>query len=115
MLGIGALRFELSESDVAERLDRRKVLLQDADTFFTLRSTIIVFTARMPVFDHGVANDHGNAFGKRKKFVIERPAIEKNRVAGVAETGSELVHDTDPCADEFVFSALAKFGNFHER
>jgi hypothetical protein len=64
------------------------------------------------VFDQGVAEDKADVGWKWDGFVMERAAIEKNCVIGFSEAGSELIHDANVRADEFIFGALAELGDF---
>ena len=64
------------------------------------------------MFDHGVAHDQPDICWERDGLVSEGAAVEKNCVIELAEAGDELVHDADVSADEFIFCALAEFGDF---
>src|SRR5690242_11648288 len=99
---ISTMGFQLSRRDVAQRIDRREVLPEKTHAFFALRAAIVVFTAGVAVFDHGVADDHGNPGGKRQELIFEGTAIEKDGVMRAAEAGGELVHDADASADKFI-------------
>src|SRR5262245_49176100 len=109
------MRFKLRGCDITKGPNRREVLPEDTDALFALRATVVVFTAGVAVFDHGVAYDHGYAVRQSHEFVFERPAVEQNGVMRAAETGSKLIHDADAGTDKFVFGALTDFGDFGER
>src|SRR5262249_40758336 len=55
-----------------------------------------------------------DAARKRKKVVVKRAAVQQDGLVRAAETGSELIHDTDAGTDELIFGTLAELCNFRK-
>ena len=106
-----AMGKKLRETHIAQGGNSWQKRSENLYALFALCAALIVFAAGMPVFDHSVANNHGNSGRQGKLRVRQGPAVKKKSVAGTTKTGCELVHDADARADEFDFSALAELGN----
>src|SRR5882724_10198506 len=109
-----AVSLQLREGYVAQRFDRREVTPQQRHALFALCAPLIVFTARMPVLDHGIADHHGQARRQWQSLEFQRTAIQHDGVIRACEAGGKLVHDTYAGTYEFVLRMLAELCDFDE-
>ena len=98
--------FQLGESYIAERADFWKNLAQGSNGFLAVGATAIVFARGKFVLQHRIADHKCDAGGQLHRLVLERTAIEKQRMRSAALASYKLIHDAAPRADEFVFGLL---------
>jgi hypothetical protein len=82
---------------------------QELDASLALRAPAVVLGRRELVLDAGVADEDDRArHGKRNRLGLERPAVDEQRVVGLAEGRDELIHDSAHGADISMFGGLTR-------
>ena len=66
------------------------------------------------MFHHGVANNQAGLVGHSEEAEIQGAAVQQQRMAALAETGDELIHDSASGAHVFVLHPLAEQGELAE-
>ena len=103
-----AVLLQQFQRHIPQSSHRRIPLRKEAHSCFAFFAASVVRTRGEIMLDHGVADHELNAGGDRNELEFQRSAIEKESMSRSSHAGHELVHDSNPRADESIFGALAE-------
>ena len=104
---------EFLHADIAQRLDIRKVLFQQAHGFLAGRAALVVLAAGQFPAHGGIGDDNGNIFREWDGLPFQGAAVEQEQAVLYTAGGSELIHDAAVDAYILVLRFLAKQGALH--
>ena len=100
--------YQLLRRHIAKRLIPGKTSASRRTASSHSRAPQIVLVAGQCVLHHGIADDKTDILGQTQWTILQRAAIEHERVSGLRLAGRELVHNAASSSDKLIFGALAE-------